>query len=144
MSTALSRRPAMAGLAVALLGLSASAGAQPKTSFQALVAQVSNTGNEVSPELKAMAQDFKRNGLAFTSFKLVSRASLSLGPGQTDSVKLPNGVAKISLVKVEGNAIRLKVAAPFSTSEYSMTPGGELYIDAGAHGATKIFLAVKR
>jgi hypothetical protein len=120
------------------------AAAEAKTPFQVLVASVSKSGSEVSPELARMSEDFKRNGLSFTSFKLVSKASLSLAPGQTDSVKLPNGAAKISLIKVEASTIRLKVAAPFSTSEYSMTPGGEIYIDTGAHGATKIFLAVKR
>jgi hypothetical protein len=130
--------------ALAMTGLGAPALAQPKTTFQVLVAQVSSKGSDVDPALKSMADDFKKTGLPYTSFKLVNRASVSLAPGGTEAVKLPNGVAQLTFVKVEGNAVRLKVAAPFSTSEYSITAGGEVYIDAGAHGATKLFLAVKR
>jgi hypothetical protein len=46
------------------------------------------------------------------------------------------------MLRSDGRAILLRISAPFSTSEYSMTPGGEIYIDAGAHGATKNILAV--
>lgn len=118
--------------------------AESKTSFQVLVASVSTRGKEVDPALKHMEQDFKRNGLSFTSFKLEGRASMTLAPGQSDSVRLPNGTAQVTVLRTEGRAVRIKVAAPFSTSEYTMTPGGEVYIDAGARGAQKVFLAVKR
>ena len=130
--------------ASAVLALGAPALAQPKTTFRVLVASISSKGSDVDPALKSMAEDFKKTGLPYTSFKLVRSVSVGLAPGETEAVKLPSGTAHFTFVKVEGNAVRLKVAAPFSTSEYSITTGGEIYIDAGAHGATKVFLAVKR
>ena len=137
--------PTLACLAVlAATGASAPCFAEGKTSFQALVVAASTAGKEVDHALKGMESDFKRNGLAYTSFKLVGRESLSLSPGQSGSVRLPNGTAKVTLLRLEGKSARVKVAAPSSTSEYSMAPGGEAYIDAGAQGASKLFLIIKR
>ncbi|MBI5545098.1 MAG: hypothetical protein HY901_14500 [Deltaproteobacteria bacterium] len=118
--------------------------AQGKTTLQVLVASVSTNGKDVDGALKGMAQDFKRNGLAFSSFKLVRQESLSLAPGETGNVTLPNGTAKVTLLKIEGSSARVKVASPGSTSELGMKAGSEAYIDAGAHGQGKVFLAVKR
>ena len=146
MRTALLTPQALALIAaLSTIGPDAPALAQePKTTFHVLVAEVSRKGKDVDPALQAMAADFKKTGLPYTSFKLVKSASVSLAPGGTEAVKLPNGNAQLTFVKVEGDAARVKVAAPFSTSEYSITAGGEVYIDAGAKGSTKVFLAVKR
>ena len=136
--------PTAALAMLAALGLPATSAAQNKTSIDVLVASVSTGGKDVASELAGMAKDFKRERLPFTSFKLISRTSLSLGPNQSENVRLPNGNAQFTLVKLEGNAARLKIATPFMTSTYTMKPGGEMYIDGGAHGSSKVYLAVKR
>jgi hypothetical protein len=113
-----------------------------KVDVQVLVAQVSTKGTEVAPELKAMAADFKRNGLAFTSFKLVSKEALKLKLNETGTVKLPKGLAKVTLQKLAGAKASVKVEPPGIVLE--MTPGGEAYIGAGANGPDQLYLAVKR
>jgi len=115
-----------------------------KTDFQILVASVSTKGTEVAPELKGMAADFKRNGLAFTNYKLVNKAALKLKLNESGQVKLPNGVAKLTLQKLEGVKATVFVESPAMKNTQTMTPGGETYLDAGKDGDAKIWLAVKR
>jgi hypothetical protein len=138
------RTPVALVAALAATALAAQALAEQKTSIQVLVASVSTEGKHVDRELASMERDLKRLRLPFTSFKLVKSASLSLTAGQTDSVSLPNGTAQFTVVSQDGQSARVKIATPFLTSTYTMTPGGEIYIDAGARGATKVYLAVKR
>ena len=141
----LARPTPLLALAV-VLAVPALAQAQDKdkTSIQVLVASVSTKGTDVAPELKAMAADFKRNGLAFTSYRLVSKASLALKLSETGQVTLPNGIARLTLKKLEGAKATLKVESPGMKSDLTMTPGGEAYLGAGASGAEQIYLALKR
>jgi ABC-type phosphate transport system substrate-binding protein len=129
-----------------LASASASAAPQPaKARIEALVAAVSSAAGPVDPALQRMAKDFKRNGLAYKSFKLAQQASLDLAEGEMRSVGLPNGTAKVTLLKREADGkLRIKVIAPGSSSEYSMGPSGEVYIDAGAHAGGKVFLLLRR
>lgn len=125
---------------------SASAAAEEKASIEVLVAEVSTKGAEIDPALKGMAADLQKSKLPYTSFKLLTKASLSLTPGQSGDVKLPGtpSTAKVTLLKMEGAKARVKIAVGKATADYSMAPGGETYIGAGAHRGNQIFLAVKR
>lgn len=125
--------------------------AEDKIDVTVLVAQVSKKGAEVAPELKGMAADLKRTGLAFTNFKLVQKHALKLGLNQPGQVPLPNnGTAKLTLVKLDGPKATVKVDSAGMKMDMAMTPGGEIYIGAGkadpkdAKSDDQIYLAVKR
>jgi len=129
----------------ALLLLPGSASAQA-TKLDALVAEVSTNGTAIDPALSAMAKSFKRNGLAFTNYNLVSRSSLSLTAGQEGSVGLGGtGQASVTLVKVEpdGKAL-VRLNTPGTSGEYSISPGGELSMQVGTVENGKIFLILRR
>ena len=131
--------------AVALLvslGLSASALAQ-QAKIKVLVAEVSNAGAAVDPQLQQMAQDFKRNGLSFTSFKLVDGAAWDLAPGQSGTIKLPTGTATVTVVKREADGkLHIKVVAPAVSTEVVLDR--ELTLNVGDHAGAKLFLVVRR
>ncbi len=127
----------------------AHAQAADKIDVQVLVAQVSTKGTDVAPELKGMAADLKRSGFAFTSFKLLDKKPLALKLKAAGTVKLPNGLARLTLVKLEGAKATVEFETPGTAarplkSTQTMTPGGETYVGAGDHADGKIFLAVKR
>lgn len=140
----ITRRTLLAAGILLAAAIPAGAIAQGKTTFTVLVASVSNEGAAVDAPLQGMAQDFKRSGLSFTSFKLVGQSPLALALNETQSVTLPNGVAKVTLLKVAGPQATVKVASPGITLELVVSAGGEAYIDAGKHGKGKVYLAVKR
>ena len=135
--------------AALLLGLAAvlcvPAGAQAQSSkLEVLVAAVSTSGAHVDPALSQLAQSFKRNGLAFTDYKLVHRSSLNLKQGETGSVPLTNGKASVTLVKREPDGkLRIRLNAPGSASEYEITPGGELSLQVGTVPGGKLFLVIR-
>jgi hypothetical protein len=136
-----------AALLVAFVAIAIPSGARAQESakIEVLVASVATSGNQIDGPLRQMAADFKRNGLAFTSYRLVSRTSLALRPGASGAVPLPEGRAQITYVRRDPDGkLRVKVSAPGTSSELSMSPGGEAYIDAGSHGGGKLFLVVRR
>ena len=135
-----------AGLLTALFMVSpSSARAQGAARFEVLVASVSTGGGQVDGALRQMAADFKRNGLAFTSYKLVNSTRLQLAPGQSGTVPLPGGKATLLFVARDPDGKhRVKVTSPGSSAELSMSDGGEAYVDAGSQGSSKIFIVVRR
>ncbi len=142
-----SARPALFALVVlsALPLLSSTAWAQEgKAKLEVMVAKVSTSGASIDPALKAMAADFKRNGLAFTNYALASTTKVELTKGKASSVKLPKGNAELTLLSDDKGKLRIKVSVPGSTSEISMTPGGEAYLEAGPQGDGKVFLVLRR
>jgi len=135
-------------VALAASSFVAPALAQTKTPVQILVAQAAAKDGAVAPELKGMAADLQKSGMGhLKSFTLVNRASLQLAPGQSDVVKLPNGTATVTLLKVEADGsakVKVAVQKMSPAPEFKMMPGSEFYVGAGAHGPDMIFLAVKR
>lgn len=128
---------------VALL-LPAATLAQP-TRLEVVVAAVSNDGTQVDAALASLAQSFKRNGLAYTSYKLKHSANLSLSPGKSASIPLGKGEAKVTLVKAgEGGTVTLKLDAPNNAPTFDMTPGGEFIQQVGTIPDGKLFLIIRR
>lgn len=133
---------ALLGL-IALL-LPAASFAEP-VRLEVVVAAVSNNGNQVDPALASLAQSFKRNGLAYTSYKLQHSANLSLTPGKSASIPLGKGEAKVTLVKAgEGGTVTLKLDAPNNAPTFDMTPGGEFIQQVGMIPDGKLFLIIRR
>jgi hypothetical protein len=145
MRTTISNLTLALGLvAAAFVSLPAAAGAQTEK-VEVLVASVSTSGTQVDAALNEMARDFKRNGFAFSNFKLVTRSSLSLIPGQTGSVSLGTGEAKVTLVKREPKgSIVVRLNAPNSSSEYSIAPRGQVTVNVGNTPNGKLFVVLRR
>jgi hypothetical protein len=136
------RRIARTLALVSLLSIPSLALAQ-QASLKVQVAQVSNQGTQVDEPLKQLAADFKRNGLSFSSFKLVGSENLSLAPGQSGTIKLPNGQATVTFVRKEGDGkLTIKVAAPSVSTEVALDR--ELTLNVGEHGGGKLFLIVRK
>ncbi len=129
-------------LALFFLLAAPSAALAQSVTLKVQVASVSSNGTEIDPALKQMAQDFKRNGLAFTNFKLVGSENLNLAPGQSGNVKLPNGNASVTYVRQAGGKLTIKISAPAVTTEVDLDR--ELTLGVGEHGGGKLFLIVRK
>lgn len=139
---------ALLALGVAGITPPAAHAADPKTSLELMVAEVSTEGNSIDPKLSKIAADFKRNGLAFTNYRLVKSGSLSLAEKETGTLQVPGlkgGKVDVTLLKREPDGkVSVRVATGASASQLSIPPKGEAYLDAGAAGSKKLFVVVKR
>jgi len=131
-------------VAVGLLVLPSAASAQ-STKLEALVFEVSNSGNHVDPALSALAQSWKRSGFPYTNYKLVNRSNLTLATGQAGSVSLGRGQASLKVLKVEANGkVEVQLKAPGVESTYSISPGAEVTQQVGTPSAGKLFIVLRR
>lgn len=78
------RRSIVIARAAVLCGLAgaAPAHAQDKIDVQVWAIRATNANRDVSPELKELAETFRKSGLAYTGYKLERKASGSVEAGQ--------------------------------------------------------------
>ncbi len=141
MTFAKGRNPAAIGaVVVAMLLLPGAARAQAKVDVQADTVLVSNKDATIDPpELVKLKENFLKNGLAFTSFKRLKSARLSLEQGKPARVDLPNKKAvTLRLESVKDGTARVQVDVPPVSQTLTLGREGSVSTVAGEHEGGKL------
>jgi hypothetical protein len=97
------------------------------------VAEASTSGTQVAPELAHMSRDFKRKGLAFTSYKLLAQQSLTIERNAATPIPVP-GAPTITLTWTGESAGKLefRVDVPGQPElNLRVHGGGSSFVEAG-------------
>ena len=117
-----------------------------EASLEVKVIHATRSGLGVDPELKPLVADFAK--LKFTSYKVLDRASIKLGPKSTSRFQLPNGVwVEVNPIELSEKGVwRVRIEAPRLKfkSVVAINPGGTVAVGGPSYKSGALIFALTR
>ncbi len=144
MTFAKGRTAGVRSLGLVLLLIPCAALAQAKVDVQAETVLVSNKDSTIDPpELAKLKDNFLKNGLAFTSYRRLKTAKLSLEQGKPSKLDLPNRkTVTVRLDSLKDGTARLQVEVPPLSQTMTLGREGSVSMVAGDHDGGKLVLVL--
>ena len=126
---------------VASFGVAAVLAAAPvKVDVQ--VVHASNGAPHVDPGLDKMREGFEKNGLRFTTYRRLSRETVSLTVGKPVEVALPGKKATLTLQPGEHARPHVAVTVLPLQSTVELSPDASAFLQAGPHDNGQLVLVL--
>jgi hypothetical protein len=106
------------------------------------VVHASNAAPHVDAGLEKMKEAFEKSGLRFTSYRRLSRETVTLTPNRPSQVALPGKSATLTLMPGEQRPPEVAVSVPPLNTTVSLGAEASAFLQAGPHEGGQLVLVL--
>lgn len=106
------------------------------------VVHATNATPHVDAGLEKMKQAFEKSGLHFTSYRRLSRETVTLTPAHPSQVELPGKTATLTLQPGEHRRPEVAVSVPPLNTTVSLGAEASAFLQAGPHEGGQLVLVL--